>query len=107
LIRPLKYEKIRDKLMPSELRLVKLMSKSGELFSPNRKQSYNNDKRAVSTRRESTRMFTIPTPTVDTEKDKIIIDLNVKVSSLKTENMQLRMIINQLVNMGIDLNFKN
>lgn len=93
--------------MPSELRLTKLMSKSGELFTPNRKQSYSKDKRAISTRRDSTRMFIIPKPTVDTEKDKQIIELNVKVSSLQRENMQLRMIVNQLVSMGIDLNFKN
>lgn len=94
LIKPLKNEKMREKLMPSS---YNKNSKSGDLLLGSRKQSVRSPKNS-STKGKLKKLFEIPDPTEQTEDQKKICDLQVQVSCLKNENTQLRMLINELLN---------
>lgn len=81
-------------------------SKSGDLLVASRKQSVMNLSGNES-KKELKKFFDIPNPKTQTREEIKICDLQVQVSSLKKENMELRMLINQLLEMGIDLSGNN
>ncbi|CAI2382335.1 unnamed protein product [Moneuplotes crassus] len=98
LIKPLKNEKMRDTLMPS---YCQQNSRSGDLAVPTLKQSSVHNSPSI-TKKNLKKFFDIPNPVNQTMEERKICDLQVQVSGLKKENMELRMIINKLLEMGMN-----
>lgn len=103
LIRPLKREKLRDRLMPATLNLNKQTSKSGDLLAPTRKASNTDNKRATSALAMQVAPIDVISRKEESKKDEKIMDLQMQVNSLKKENMDLRLMLNYFM----QLSFKN
>lgn len=102
LIRPLKGEKMRDRLMPSPMLLNKQTSKSGDLHIPSRRNSSLDAKRAISALANPIRPFDLPEMQASSKKDDEIIDLKLQVTGLKKENTELRLMLNYFMQLAFD-----
>lgn len=104
LIRPLRMEKVRDRLMPPSLHLNKQTSKSGDLLAPTRKASNTDNKRATSALAKQVTPIDVSSRKEDNKKDEKIMELQMHVNSLKKENMDLRLMLNYFMQLSLKHN---
>ena len=88
--------------MPTQSKINNL---SGKLANSNTKHYLKTPRYA--SKKELKLLFDIPNHNIQTENEKKIYHLEEEISELKGENSELRMLVNQLLEMGLDLNSIN